>query len=141
MISEAMAASRTEDGPPPAGNGRRILVVDDNRDAAATLSRMLKLMGNDVRMTHDGIQSLGVADEFRPEIILMDVGMPGMSGYEATRRIREQPWGSSTIIIALTGWGQAGDRIQSKAAGCDGHLVKPVSLPDLNQMLATFNSA
>jgi PAS domain S-box-containing protein len=140
-ITEAITSSPTEDASPPPGNGRRILVVDDNRDAATTLARMLKLLGNDVRTTHDGIQALGVADEFRPEIILMDVGMPGMSGYEATRRIREQPWGPSTIIIALTGWGQAGDRIQSRDAGCDGHLVKPVSLPDLEQMIAHFNSA
>ena len=75
------------------------------------------------------------AEEFRPEVILMDVGMPGMNGYDATRRIREQPWGRSAIIIALTGWGQEGDRIQSREAGCDGHLVKPVSLPDLERLL------
>ena len=69
------------------------------------------------------------AEEFRPEVILMDVGMPRLNGYEATRRIREQPWGRSVTIIALTGWGQEGDRVQSREAGCDGHLVKPVEPP------------
>jgi CheY-like chemotaxis protein len=71
----------------------------------------------------------------------MDVGMPRLNGYDATRRIREQPWGPPTIIIALTGWGQDGDRALSKAAGCDGHLVKPVSLPELDKLLTELEAA
>ncbi len=140
-ISDAVASSPPEVVLQAPGNGRRILVADDNRDAAATLAKMLTLLGNDVRIARDGIQAVRTADEYRPEIILMDVGMPGLNGYDATRRIREQPWGPGAIIIALTGWGQAGDRIQSKAAGCDGHLVKPVSLPDLESMLGELDRA
>ena len=126
---------------PAAGNRRRILVVDDNRDRPLTLAKMLKLLGNEVRTAHNGIEAVKPAEEFRPEVILMDVGMPGMNGYEATRRIREQPWARNTIIIALTGWGQEGDRIQSSEAGCDGHLVKPVSLPDLEETLDRYRAA
>jgi CheY-like chemotaxis protein len=110
--------------------------VDDNRDAALTLAKMLNLLGYDVSTAHDGIHALEQAEKFRPEVVLMDVGMPVLNGYEATRRIREQTWGRRMVIIALTGWGQEGDGTQSKEAGCDGHLVKPVSLTDLEKMLA-----
>ncbi len=119
-----------------AGVGRRILVVDDNADAARSMARVLKLLGNEARTALDGLEALRVADEFRPEIILMDLGMPGLNGYEATRRIRGLPWGPSVTIIALTGWGQDGDRLQSRDAGCDGHLVKPVSFADLEKLLS-----
>jgi PAS domain S-box-containing protein len=134
-IPEPAASVPTEDLPISVANARRILVVDDNRDGALTLAKMLSLLGNEVRTAHDGIQAVRKAEEFHPEVILMDVGMPGLNGYDATRRIREQSWGRSAIIIALTGWGQEGDRIQSREAGCDGHLVKPVSLTDLENML------
>lgn len=117
------------------GVGHRILVVDDNRDGAESLSLMLQLMGNDVRTANDGVQGVELAEAFRPDIILMDVGMPKMNGYEATRQIRSQPWGREIVIHALTGWGQDGDRQLSREAGCDGHLVKPVSLPDLESKL------
>ena len=123
------------------GHGRRILVVDDNEDAARSMARLLKLVGNDVRTAHDGIEAVAAADEFRPEIILMDMGMPRLNGYEATRRIRERPWGRSVRIIAVTGWGQQNDKVRSQEAGCDGHLVKPVRLPDLDELLARFTSA
>jgi CheY-like chemotaxis protein len=119
-----------------AGPKRRILVVDDNRDSAASMAMMLKLTGNEVRTAHDGVEAVEVAGAFRPQAILMDVGMPRLNGYEATRRIREQPWGRSVIIIALTGWGQEGDKLQSREAGCNGHLVKPASLPELEKALA-----
>lgn len=121
-----------------AGNspGRRILVVDDNRDSAVSMAMMLQLVGNEVRTAHDGLEALEVAEAFRPQVILMDVGMPRLNGYDSTRRIREQPWGKATIIIALTGWGQEGDRERSREAGCDGHLVKPVDLVDLEKLVA-----
>ena len=129
----------TEDEPQarPAANGpgRRILVVDDNQDSARSMARVLKLCGNEVRTAYDGIEAVKTAGDFRPEVILMDVGMPHLNGYEAARRIREQTWGRFVIIIALTGWGQEGDRIQSREAGCDGHLVKPVDLRDLEKLL------
>jgi PAS domain S-box-containing protein len=118
------------------GPSRRVLVVDDNNDSARSLARVLELRGNSVRTAHDGLEALDIAEEFRPEVILMDVGMPRLNGYEATRRLRERPWGRSATIVALTGWGQEGDRQQSAEAGCDGHLVKPVDLAHLERLLA-----
>jgi PAS domain S-box-containing protein len=119
----------------PRGPARRMLVVDDNRDSAESMAIMLKLLGNDVRIAHDGIEALETGEVFRPQVILMDVGMPRLNGLEATRRIREQSWGRSVVIIALTGWGQDGDKARSREAGCNGHLVKPVSLLDLQKFL------
>jgi CheY-like chemotaxis protein len=133
--AESILGALAEEGARPAGPRRRILVVDDNRDSAASMAMMLQLTGNEVRTAHDGVEAVEVAEAFRPQAILMDVGMPRLNGYEATRRIREQPWGRSVIIIALTGWGQEGDKLQSSEAGCNGHLVKPVSLPDLERAL------
>jgi PAS domain S-box-containing protein len=122
----------------PTGPGRRILVVDDNRDSAESMAMMLRLTGNEVTTAHDGVQAVETAECIRPDVILMDVGMPRLNGYVATRRIREQPWGQGMVIIALTGWGQEVDRVQSRDAGCDGHLVKPIALADLEKLLATL---
>ena len=133
--TEPLAASPPDEGQAAAGPRRRILVVDDNRDAAMSMAMMLTLMGNDVRTAHDGVEAVESAERFRPQVILMDVGMPRLNGLDATRRIREQPWGKGMTIIALTGWGQDADRVQSKDAGCDGHLVKPVNAPDLEKLL------
>lgn len=130
------ASASVEDGRLGAGPRRRILVVDDNLDSAASMTMMLELRGGEVRTAHDGFDAIVAAEQFRPDVILMDVGMPRMSGLEATRKIREQPWGRNIMIIALTGWGQVGDREQSRQAGCDGHLVKPVLLADLEALLA-----
>ena len=96
---------------------------------------VLRLMGNEVAIAHDGIEAVAAAEQFRPEVILMDVGMPALNGLDATRRIRELPWGKGLTIIALTGWGQEGDKVLSREAGCDGHLVKPVDLADLDKLL------
>jgi PAS domain S-box-containing protein len=121
--------------------GRKILVVDDNRDAAISLATLLRLLGNETRTAHDGIHAVESAEAFQPDVILMDVGMPGQSGYDATRRIRSEAWGCDMTIVALTGWGQQNDRRLSKEAGCDGHLVKPVSLQDLETLLADLAAA
>jgi PAS domain S-box-containing protein len=123
-------------GPQRTAPRRRILVVDDNRDSATSMAMMLRLLNNEVRAAHDGAEAVETAESFRPQVILMDVGMPRLNGYEATRRIRERPWGGAVTIIALTGWGQEGDRQRSQEAGCDGHLIKPVSLPELEKLLA-----
>jgi PAS domain S-box-containing protein len=130
------AAERGADAVPCKGHGaRRVLVVDDNRDGAATLAMMLKLLGDEVRTAHDGLAAIEVAELFQPEVILMDVGMPRLNGLETTRRIREKEWGQSIAIFALTGWGQDGDRERSLEAGCNGHMVKPVQLSDLEQAI------
>lgn len=105
---------------------RKILVVDDNRDSATTLAMLLKITGNELQTAHDGQEAVTKAEQFRPEVILLDLGMPIMDGYEACRAIRLQPWGRPMKIIALTGWGQESDRRQSREAGFDAHLVKPV---------------
>jgi PAS domain S-box-containing protein len=123
------------------GTGHRVLVVDDNLDGAHSMALMLELTGGEVRTAHDGVEAVAVAEEFRPEVILMDVGMPRMNGYEAVRRIRQAPWGRGVRIIAMTGWGQERDRERSRAAGFDGHLVKPVNLPELEKMLKEVPAA
>jgi PAS domain S-box-containing protein len=129
----APAGPGVEDG--PHATGRRILVVDDNRDGADSLAMMLRLLGNETKTANDGVEALAEAEQFRPEVILMDVGMPRLNGLDATRRIREQPWGQAMTIIALTGWGQENDRQRSREAGCDGHLVKPVNIGELERVL------
>ncbi|HEX5761190.1 MAG TPA: PAS domain S-box protein [Thermoanaerobaculia bacterium] len=139
--AETAPETPAERWPDSSGGTRRILVVDDNRDSAASMAMMLRLRGNEVRTAHDGIEAVELAEGFRPQVVLMDIGMPRLSGYEATRRIREQPWGRDMAIIALTGWGQEVDRARSKQAGCDGHLVKPVNLPDLEKVLAELQRA
>ena len=133
---EASNATRAQDSPRDERPRRRILVVDDNRDGATSMAMMLKMLGNEVAMAHDGLQAIERAEAFRPEVILMDVGMPRLNGLEATRRIRDQAWGGAIAIFALTGWGQDGDRERSRDAGCDGHLVKPVNLNDLQSLLS-----
>ena len=123
------------------GLAYKILVVDDNRDGAESLSQLLEILGHGVRTAFDGVEAVEAAREYRPDVILMDVGMPRLNGYEATRQIRAQDWGAGVTIVALTGWGQEGDRKLSKEAGCDGHLVKPVSLADLETMLSKLSTA
>jgi CheY-like chemotaxis protein len=135
-LTESLTAVPSDHGQATTRPRRRILVVDDNRDSATSMAMMLKLMGNDVRTAHDGMEAVAVAERFWPQVILMDVGMPHLNGLDAARRIREQSWGRSVVIIALTGWGQDGDKERSREAGCDGHLVKPVNLPDLEKLLA-----
>ena len=115
---------------------RRILVVDDNRDSAHSMATLLKLLGNEVQAVHDGFAAVEAAERFRPDVVIMDVGMPRMNGYEATRRIRAQPWGKDMLVIALTGWGQESDRAASEAAGCNAHLVKPLNVWQLEPLLA-----
>jgi PAS domain S-box-containing protein len=139
--AEPSAGQPVQESQDSTGSKQRILVVDDNRDSAASLALMLQFMGNEVRTAHDGVAAIELAEHFRPQVVLMDLGMPKLNGYEATRRIREQPWGMDMAVIALTGWGQEEDRARSKEAGCAGHLVKPVSPPDLEKLLAELRRA
>jgi CheY-like chemotaxis protein len=129
-------------GPAPAPVGedgderiRRVLVVDDNRDAAVTLTMMLGLMGCETRTAFSGFEAIDVAAEFRPELILLDIGMPGLNGYDTARRMREEPWGRDVFLVALTGWGQGADRRRSQEAGFDDHVVKPIEPSALEQLL------
>jgi PAS domain S-box-containing protein len=104
----------------------RILVVDDNRDAADSLGILLAIPGNEVRIAYDGMHAIEMAEEFRPEVILLDIGLPKLDGHETAKRIREQPWGPKITLVALTGWGQEEAKQRSREAGFDAHLVKPV---------------
>jgi CheY-like chemotaxis protein len=114
----------------------RILVADDNVDAASSLALMLKFMGNEVRTAHDGLEAVEAAAALRPDMILLDIGMPRLNGYDTCRRIREQPWGKNVVLVALTGWGQDEDRRRSQEAGFDEHLVKPAEPAALEKLLA-----
>jgi CheY-like chemotaxis protein len=118
------------------GRPWRVLVVDDNRDAAESMAELLRACGNEVAVAHDGLDAVARAEALRPELVLMDVAMPRLNGLEATRRIRQQPWSRGMRIVALTGWGQEADRARTAQAGCDGHLVKPVSLEALTELFA-----
>ncbi len=124
---------------PSSFSSKRVLVVDDNVDAATTLAMLLKLHGHQTHTAHDGEEALQSADELRPEVMLLDIGLPKLNGYEVARRLREQPWGREILLVALTGWGQEEDRQRSKEAGFDGHLVKPVDLEALKRLLAARN--
>jgi signal transduction histidine kinase len=115
---------------------RRILVVDDNFDAAETLAESLRLCGGEVETAHDGVEAVAAAERFRPDLVLLDIGMPRMNGYEAARRIRAQPWGKAMVLVAQTGWGQDEDRRRSREAGFDGHLTKPVEHAKLMGLLS-----
>jgi signal transduction histidine kinase len=123
-------------GDPLCSSKYRILVVDDNRDSAISLGMMLKIMGHETRTAHDGLDAVAVAEAFRPDVVLLDIGLPQLNGYDACRRIRQQPWGQGMVLIALTGWGQEEDKRQSKEAGFNFHMVKPVDPAALEKLLA-----
>jgi CheY-like chemotaxis protein len=113
----------------------RILVADDNHDAAQSLALMLSMDGHDVRTAGDGLEALREAEEFHPQLVVLDIGMPKLDGYETARRMRQRPWAAHTRLFALTGWGQEEDRERARRAGFDQHLVKPVDPEALSQLL------
>lgn len=123
---------------PPTVTARRILVVDDNRDSAQSLAMLLELSGHQTQTAHDGLQAVEVAESFRPDVVLLDIGLPKLNGYEVARKIRSEPWGSDIVLVALTGWGQEEDRRRSAEAGFDSHMVKPVDLKALMKLLASL---
>ena len=114
----------------------RILVVDDEWDSAELLAALLRLDGHEVHTAHDGVEAVEAAERLRPDVVLLDIGMPRLNGCDACRRIREQPWGRDMTLIALTGWEQEQDRQRTKEAGFDHHLVKPVDPIALDRSLA-----
>ncbi len=124
------------DAPP-----RRVLVVDDNQDGAESLAMLLRIAGHETRLAHDGLAAVETAQEFAPHLILLDIGLPKLNGYEVAQRIRDSALGHEVTLVALTGWGQQEDRRRSKEAGFDGHLVKPVDYAELMSWIAPGSSS
>ena len=122
-----LAAEETE--------GLRVLVVDDNVDSAESLSQVMQILGYPVAVAHDGVEAVDIATAWRPAMVLMDIGMPRMSGLEAARALREKPGGDRFWLIALSGWGQSEDRRKSREAGFDHHFVKPVDVEALIELI------
>jgi CheY-like chemotaxis protein len=139
-------ASATE----PSSNHRRLLIVDDLQDTADSLAALMRIKGHEVHTAYDGETAVEMAASARPEVIVLDIGLPKMNGYEVCRAVRELPNGDAIFIVALTGWGQPSDRQRTEDAGFDWHLVKPVDgealanlllqLPTLTQLRATEDS-
>jgi PAS domain S-box-containing protein len=143
-IADAAAGDKSsaapDEEPAPAIPRRRILVVDDNQDAASSLAVLLKVLGHDTQIAHEGEQAIEIAAREQPEIVLLDIGMPKMSGYDVCRRLRELPTGNDMTIVAVTGWGQESDRQKSVEAAFDGHMVKPVEPRELLKLLANLQA-
>jgi CheY-like chemotaxis protein len=123
---------------PTAKPGLRVLVVDDNHDAAKVLCLLLQSIGVKVEAVHSGPAALAAIPDYQPNVILMDIGMPGMDGNEVARRIRQQPAFNDIKLIALTGWGQEKDRQRSKESGFDHHVTKPVNFRDLTDLITSI---
>ena len=137
LAAEPQAARLAGAGAPPtAACARRVLLVDDNRDSAESLAQLLRLFGHEIWQAHSGYEALAAARSRRPDLVLLDIGMPDLSGYEVARQIRAEPSLAGTTLVALTGYGSEEDRRRSLAAGFDGHLVKPIDFDDLERILA-----
>lgn len=131
----ASASTRTSQSTDSSGQRRRVLLVDDNVDFVSTLKILLSTMGHDIRIAHDGVTAQSVAREFQPEFAFLDIGMPGMNGYDLARHLRQSPETANAILVAVTGWGQDKDRQLSKSAGFNHHLVKPVELSQVMEII------
>jgi len=136
-VSDVCAVGASEkisvkDSHPPT---RRILVVDDNVDSATSLATFLQLMGNETHTAFDGLEALQMANAVQPDVVLLDIGMPKLNGYETARRIRAQPWAEQVVLVAVTGYGQEEDRQKARDAGFDHHMVKPI---DASLLMATL---
>jgi CheY-like chemotaxis protein len=115
-----------------------VLVVDDNHDSAQTLAMVLDVMGHETCVANDGLEAVRIAGTFRPDIVLLDIGMPRLNGYEACRQIRAQPWATDVTMVAVTGWGHDDDRRRSRQAGFDLHLVKPLDPLEVERVIRGF---
>jgi two-component system CheB/CheR fusion protein len=116
----------------------RVLVVDDNRDAADSLGLLLELRGHEVLIAHCATDALAMGQQATPEVIILDIGMPDMSGYEAARLVRQEAWGRRALLVAVTGWGQADDKEKARVAGFDGHFTKPVDPEQILRLVESF---
>jgi CheY-like chemotaxis protein/two-component sensor histidine kinase len=142
LASEAVPSAAAVGAAKPVANilTKRILVTDDNQDAANTVAMLLRLSGHEVETAYDGTSAVRKAETYQPDIMLLDIGLPGMNGYDVCRSIRQQPWGKDIRIVALTGWGQDQDRRNAREAGFDDHLVKPVDPQVLSRTVAAHTS-
>lgn len=136
-------AERAEEAEPAAGSagaaqgpGRTVLLADDNADAAEVLAELLRLAGHDVRVASDGHAAADLAARLQPQVLVLDIGMPGLNGYEVARQVRAQSWGPGSLLIAATGWGQEEDRRKALQAGFDLHFTKPFSPEQLLEAIA-----
>ncbi|WP_420472687.1 response regulator [Noviherbaspirillum sp. ST9] len=133
-----IALSTNSDTTPAPANkartGKRILVVDDNVDAAESAGEILRLLGNEVSVVHDGLAAVSAVDTWRPEVMLLDIGLPGIDGYEVAKRVRQSDHGKGLMLIALTGWGQDQDKQRTSDSGFDQHWVKPVGIDKLREI-------
>lgn len=138
MAQRRASAGRagSEGAAPHESPPQRILIADDNEDAAASLAMILQMQGHETRTAKDGADALEAASQFQPDVVLLDIGMPKLNGYETARRLRSDPGGKQILLVALTGWGQESDRLRSSAAGFDAHLVKPVRVDQIERLLA-----
>ncbi|HEX4268065.1 MAG TPA: response regulator [Steroidobacteraceae bacterium] len=132
-----MALGRQDTGASTAK--RRLLVVDDNRDAAESMSMLLQMWGHEVAFAYDGPSALETAQQWRPEAVFLDIGLPGMDGYEVAARLRALPQAKGAVLIAITGYGQDDDRLRSRRAGIDHHLVKPVAPDALRDLIDSLH--
>jgi len=114
---------------------RRIVVADDNEDSAESFAMLLSFSGHEVRVAHDGAAALDAVRDFRPDVAFLDIGMPGLTGYEVAQAVRAEPWGHDIKLIAVTGWGQPDDRARAHTAGFDRHLIKPVDPAEVDRLL------
>jgi CheY-like chemotaxis protein len=140
LANGAVAVADVSPAAPPAVQ-MRILVVDDNVDAGESLAMILRFLGADVRVAHDGYQALAMLAAFPASVVLLDIGMPGIDGYETARRIRAQFQERPISLVALSGWGQEEDRRRATEAGFDHHLIKPAEIPALQSLLRSLQPA
>jgi len=119
----------------------KVLVADDNRDAAMSLGMILEISNHEVLVAHDGEEALKIARSALPEALILDIGMPGITGDQVARAIRREAWGANVLMVAVTGWGQAEDKQRASAAGFDHHLTKPVDVDCMEKLLDDFASA
>ncbi len=138
-LAASVATARTPERHPTPGV-LQILVVDDNVDAAETLAMLLEVKGHQIRVAHTGLESIDLVREFHPDVVLLDIGLPGIDGYEVARRVRSDALPSQPLLVALTGWGAQSDRDKAKAAGFDHHLVKPVDFAELQAVLSSLRT-
>jgi CheY-like chemotaxis protein/anti-sigma regulatory factor (Ser/Thr protein kinase) len=139
MVEEAAVDATRTLPTPDASRKHSILVVDDNSDSAQSLAMLLDTMGHRTFTAYDGHEAMAAIEQQRPDVVLLDIGLPGLSGYEVCQRVRAQEWGKKTTLIALTGWGQEDDRRRTREAGFNGHLVKPVDVEQLMDLLGRLS--